>query len=74
MNIKIKIKLQIAGHDLELTVEQLRELRAELDKLLPPRDYSRTLSPPAYSQLPAQFHAPAYPNNPITCATQFHPN
>jgi hypothetical protein len=67
------IKLQIAGQDLELTVEQARELWSELDKLLRPLPCLQTYTE-LLKSLPLQFHTPTYPNNPINCCTQFYPN
>ena len=69
--MNIKIKLNIAGQDLEITMEEALELKAALDKLLPaPRQWDPRLLRPALREPPSPFptlHQPS-PLPTVTCA------
>jgi hypothetical protein len=62
--MNIKIKLTIAGQELEITMEEARELWLALDKILPAPQTQRpyTAPLPHYHQpTPLPFSPPQYP-------------
>lgn len=59
--MNLKIKLNIAGQDLELTLEEARELWLTLDKLMPPLPRMPVYLPPALSEPPSPFPRPHTP-------------
>lgn len=77
--MNIKIKLTIAGQDLEVTMEEAQELKSVLDKLLPtlnPLDRYRPLPIPLqqYPQPTPYYRTPTPSPIPrVTCAGANYP-